>query len=166
MGFPKKASNRLRAAKSARKLSADFTNRRESGRQTAGLYEFPGVSRPAKLPAMRTAGEGAKPSAPPIFRPAGRAQSGRHVWNGYGGKPPPFGSPRARQRAHSVRWKRKSGPAPPETACLHASCLLLERRSTYTSPPLISQKSSKTKRRPSEWTASEATGFERFPARR
>ena len=33
-------------------------------------------------------------------------------------------------------------------------------------PPLNNQKPSKTKRRPSEWTASEATEFEQLPAQR
>ena len=146
MGFPKKASNRLRAAKSARKLSADFTNRRESGRQTAKLYEFPGVSRPAKLPAMRTADESAKPSAPPIIRSAGRAQSGRLVWNGYGGK-----APRSADRARgkgSLPLVGKGKTAPRRRKRLAGTRLAFSSNGARLAPPLNKPKALQNKTPP------------------
>jgi len=107
VGFPKKASNRLRAAKSAGKLSADFTNRRESGRQTAELYEFP-----RRLPSGEVAcdanGERSCKTVRTADFPSGGPRAKRPsrlewIWR----KASPFGSPRVRQRAHSVRKKEK-----------------------------------------------------------
>ena len=160
------ASRRRRRIACARqKAPESFRQISQTGAKAVGkrrsCTNSPGVSRPAKLPAMRTAGEAAKPSAPPIFRPADRAQSGRLVWNGYGGKPPRSAA-RARGKGRIAFVKKKMTPRRRERLACTRLTFSSNGARLVPPPPLISQ----TKRRPSEWTASEATEFEQLPAQR